>query len=86
MVLKRRYAGRSTPIRQSGRRMGKGGRIRFHFCAVTTSRYFEGNGNSASLSRNAGGAPESDHLRPRPCGRYRHPNRAESAFGLPNNT
>ncbi len=70
------------PIRQSDRRMG-GRQDSLHFYAVTTSRYFEeGNGNSAFLSRDAGGAPESDHLRPRPRGRYRHPNRAESAIRL----
>jgi len=54
-----------------------------HFCAVTTSRYFdEGNGNPAFSEPGRQWRPESDHLRPRPRGRYRHPNRAESAREL----
>jgi hypothetical protein len=48
MVLKRRDADRSTPIRQSGRRTGEARQDSLHFHTVTTSRYFdEGNGNSA---------------------------------------
>ena len=76
----RRYAGRSMPARQSGRRMGTGGRIRF---TSTPSRpagiAMRATATRRFLSRDASGAPESDHLRPRPGGRYRHPNRAESA-------
>ena len=45
--------------------------------AVATSISMRATATRRFLSRDASGAPESDHLCPRPRGRYRHPNRAE---------
>src|SRR5215467_1078223 len=59
---------------------GESGRIRF---TSTPSRpagiSMRATATRRFLSRDASGAPELDHVRPRPRGRYRHPNRAESA-------